>query len=69
MNRFAKALLIAVVLLVVPARIWAQDHVANTNSIQKVSIRDYENGFLFNVFEIANVEERIQLASALATSE
>lgn len=69
MNRFAKALLIAVLLLVIPVRISAQNPVTNTNSTKIVSIRDYENGFLFNVFEIANVEERIQLASALATSD
>ena len=55
MKRFAKTIILALLLAVIPSRIWAQ-------------IRDYENGFLFNVFEIENVEERVQLASALATS-
>ena len=36
---------------------------------QFAQVRDYENGFLFNVFDIENIEERIQLASALATSD
>ena len=78
MNRFTKTIMFAL-LLVVPARILAQDypsghaqavvdsHDANRN--QKVQLQDYENGFLFNVFQIANVEERVQLASALATSD
>ena len=56
MKRFAKTIILALLLAVIPSRIWAQ-------------IRDYENGFLFNVFEIENVEERVQLASALATSD
>ena len=56
MKSFAKTIILALLLAVIPSRIWAQ-------------IRDYENGFLFNVFEIENVEERVQLASALATSD
>lgn len=58
-NLFLKTLVIGLFLLVIPTRIWAQE----------VQIRDYENGFLFNVFTIENVEERVQLASALATSD
>lgn len=57
MNRFTKTVLFALLLSIFPARIWAQDY------------RDYENGFLFNVFSIENLEERVQLASALATSD
>ena len=57
MNRLATTIIIALLLSVIPSRIWAQDY------------RNHENGFLFNVFEIANVEERVQLASALATSD
>ena len=56
MKRLAKTIILTLLLAVIPSRIWAQ-------------IRDYENGFLFNVFEIENVEERVQLASALATSD
>ena len=48
---------IALLLSVIPAKAWAQDY------------RLHENGFLFNIFEIENVEERVQLASALSTSE
>ncbi len=62
------SLVFVLLLSVIPARIWAQDYQSNTNTTQNTQIRDYENGFLFNVFEIANVEERVQLASALATS-
>ena len=57
MNRLAKTILFALLLSIIPARVWAQDY------------RNHENGFLFNVFEIENVEERVQLASALATSD
>ena len=57
MNRLAKTIMFALLLSVIPTRIWAQDY------------RDHENGFLFNVFSISNVEERVQLASALATSD
>ena len=56
MNRLTKTFLLAVVLSIIPAFSWAQ-------------YVDRENGFLFNVFEIKNVEERIQLASALSTSD
>ena len=78
MNSLAKAIMFALILSVIPTWIWAQDDISNhaqaiessnANMTQKVQIRDYENGFLFNVFEIANVEERVQLASALATSD
>ena len=57
MNRLVKTITFALLLSVIPARIWAQGY------------RDYENGFLFNVFEIENVEERVQMASALSTSD
>jgi PKD repeat protein len=57
MKRFSKTIIFVLLLSVIPARIWAQDY------------KDYENGFLFNVFGIENVEERVQLASALATSD
>ena len=53
-----KALAIALFLLVIPMKHFAQ-----------TAVEDYENGFLFNVFSIENVEERVQLASALATSD
>ena len=56
MKRFAKTI-VFLLIWVIPARICAQDY------------REYENGFLFNVFGIENVEERVQLASALATSD
>ena len=70
MKRFAKTILFALILSVIPARIWAQDDMSNHAQTNIEShIRDYENGFLFNVFEIENVEERVQLASALATSD
>ena len=69
MNKFAQTIMFALLLSVIPARIWAQDYMSNANTTQNVQIRDYENGFLFNVFEIENVEERVQLASALATSD
>ena len=79
MKRFANTIIFSLLLSVIPARIWAQDYMSNpsqtgiesqdANMIQKTQIRDYENGFLFNVFEIENVEERVQLASALATSD
>lgn len=62
MKRFAKTIMFALILMLIPARIWAQNY-------QNAQIRDYENGFLFNVFSIENVEERVQLASALATSD
>ena len=58
MNRITKTALF-VLMIVLSTRIWAQD----------IQTKDYENGFLFNVFEIENVEERVQLASALATSD
>ena len=70
MKRFAKTIMFALILSVIPARIWAQDDMSNHAQTNIEShIRDYENGFLFNVFEIENVEERVQLAAALATSE
>ena len=70
MKRFAKTIMFALILSVIPARIWAQDDMSNHAQTNIEShIRDYENGFLFNVFEIENVEERVQLASALATSD
>ena len=59
MNKLIKTFLITLVLISLPVRILAQE---------KIQIRDYENGFLFNIFQIENVEERVQLASALATS-
>ena len=76
MNKVTKITLLAILIsLAVPTKQFAQspdrqdanEGVANTT--QTVQIRDYENGFLFNVFEIENVEERVQLASALATSD
>ena len=70
MKRFAKTIMFALILSVIPARIWAQDDMSNHAQTNIEShIRDYENGFLFNVFEIENVEERVQLASELATSD
>ena len=79
MNKLAKTIAFALFLSVIPTRIWAQDYMSNqaqavfksleANMTQNAQIRDHENGFLFNVFEIENVEERIQLASALATSD
>ena len=69
MKRFTKTIIFALLLSVFPARIWAQDYTSNANTTQNVQIRDYENGFLFNVFQIDNIEERVQLASALATSD
>ena len=70
MKRFAKTIMFALILSVIPARIWAQDYMSNHAQTNIEShIRDYENGFLFNVFEIENVEERVQLASELATSD
>lgn len=71
MNRSAKMVMLALILSVIPARIWAQDYMSShdTNETQQIQIRDYENGFLFNVFGIESVEERVQLASALATSD
>ena len=76
MNKVTKITLLAILIsLAVPTKQFAQspdrqdanEGVATTT--QTVQIRDYENGFLFNVFEIENVEERVQLASALATSD
>ena len=55
---FIKTLVIALFLLAMPLKQFAQN-----------TYRDYENGFLFNVFEIENIEERVQLASALAISD
>ena len=70
MNRFTTTMIVALILSVIPARVWAQDYMSNqTNATQNYQIREYENGFLFNVFEIENVEERVQLAAALATSD
>ena len=70
MKRFAKTIMFALILSVIPARIWAQDYMSNHAQTNIEShVRDYENGFLFNVFEIENVEERVQLASELATSD
>ena len=71
MNRLAKTFMFVLFLSAVPARIWAQDFMSNhdANTTQRVQYRDYENGILFNVFAIENVEERVQLASALATSD
>ena len=57
MKKPAKTIMFALLLAASPVRIWAQDYIP------------YDNGFLFNVFEIENVEERVQLASALATSD
>ena len=57
MKKLAKTIMFALLLSAFPIRIWAQDYIP------------YDNGFLFNVFEIENVEERVQLASALATSD
>lgn len=61
---FLKALAIACLLLAMPMTPYGQ--ITTSNSAE---LKEYENGFLFNVFEIENVEERIQLASALATSD
>ena len=58
-NLFLKTLVIGLFLLALPIRQYGQES----------QIRDYENGFLFNVFSIENVEERVQLASALSTSD
>ena len=69
MKRFAKTLLLALSFSIMPTSIWAQDDMLSANKAQNAIIRDYENGFLFNVFEIENVEERVQLASALAISD
>ena len=76
MKRFAKTIVYVLLLMVIPTRISAQDNTPNraigtqdANTNQTSQIREYENGFLFNVFEIENVEERVQLASALATSD
>ena len=78
MKSIFKTILFALLLSVLPARIWAQDlsnhaqaviRSQDANLTQKAQIKDYESGFLFNVFEIENVEERVQLASALATSD
>ena len=71
MNRLAKTFMFILFLSAMPARIWAQDFMSNhdANTAQRVQYRDYENGILFNVFAIENVEERVQLASALATSD
>ena len=69
MNRLVKTFAFVLLSLVIPTRIWAQDYMSNTNTTQKVQITEYESGFLFNVFEIENIEERVQLASALATSD
>jgi len=71
MNRLAKTFMFVLFLSAMPARIWAQDFMSNhdANTAQRVQYRDYENGILFNVFAIENVEERVQLASALATSD
>ena len=57
MKKLAKTIMFALLLAASPVRIWAQNYTP------------YDNGFLFNVFEIENVEERVQLASALATSD
>ena len=70
MNRFTTTMIVALILSVIPARVWAQDYMSNqTNATQNYQLREHENGFLFNVFEIENVEERVQLAAALATSD
>ena len=79
MNKFTLTIMRALSLSIIPARIWAQDYMSNhTQTVisshdesisQQVQITDYENGFLFNVFEIEKVEQRVQLASALATSD
>ncbi len=65
MKRLLRLLGLFLLLLAIPANSWAQD----SNLTQQVQLKEYENGFLFNVFEIPNVEERVQLASALATSD
>lgn len=57
MKSITKWILIATMFVLLPTKHYGQ------------TLRDYESGFLFNVFEIENVEERIQLASALATSD
>ena len=76
MNKLTKITLLALLIsLAIPTQQFAQSpngQNANegiVNMTQAVQIRDYENGFLFNVFGIENVEERVQLASALATSD
>ena len=79
MKRFTYVICTALLLLALPMNFQAQQPskqyadegigIQDANSAQEVQIRDYENGFLFNVFQIANVEERVQLASALATSD
>ena len=58
-NLFFKTLLLGLMLLAFPSKQYGQES----------QIKDYENGFLFSIFQIENVEERIQLASALATSD
>ena len=51
MKRFAKTIMFALILSVIPARIWAQDDMSNHAQTNIEShIRDYENGFLFNVW-------------------
>ena len=76
MNKLTKITLLAMLIsLALPMKQFAQSPVRHSsaegeaNTTQTVQIREYENGFLFNVFEIENVEERVQLASALATSD
>ena len=70
-NTFLKTLAISLFLLALPMTQLAQAVVESpdANTTHNAQIKDYENGFLFNVFEIENVEERVQLASALATSD
>lgn len=76
MNKLTKITLLALLLsLALPTRQFAQTpdrqsaNEGNANTAQTVQIREHENGFLFNVFGIESVEERVQLASALATSD
>ena len=57
MKNITKLFLVALMITFIPMKHFGQ------------TLRDYENGFLFNVFEIENVEERVQLASALAISD
>lgn len=71
MSKLLKLLGLIALLMATPIRQFGQEIVESydANTLQKLHIRDFENGFLLNVFEIENVDERIQLASALATSD
>jgi PKD repeat protein len=71
MKNIAKWFIFATILVLMPMKYFGQTRIEsqNGNTTQQSQIREYENGFLFNIFEIENVEERVQLASALATSD